>query len=517
MDPAPPAARRQTLNADLAERAFRKGSGLAIHRPVHVYLQIASACNIDCYMCTEHNRPPHLRRGHGLRSLSPGIFEKIEREVLPWSTRLSFGVGGEPTISEHFLDYLARGARLGQEIHLTTNGTRIEREEVADAIARHVQRLQISIDAATPATYERIRFGARWTSLRRGLELLQRKRAELGAQNRCHLSLTFVLMRSNVDELPDFVELAHAVGADAVWAQHVIPATEDARDEPLIREPERYNRVLERTRARARALGIPLNAPLPFPLQGAPAECAPEAPQPSEPARVVPLTDHAIPCRLPTQSLFVLYDGRVFPCCHPFAHQKMQVGDLSRESFAEIWNRTLYRNLRVGLRSGDAPQICRSCSLAHDPPPAYEDPQLLLAGPQLGAYYGERDLEPLDGIDPLAWMIQAGWMGWADDVQAHAQTLEGERTHMAGHIANLAAERTHMAGHIANLAAERKHLVGHIANLERQQAELSERARSLRGFKGAVRFVRQALTGPLVRSSLGLNGKQAPESAREEA
>jgi hypothetical protein len=88
---------------------------------------------------------------------------------------------------------------------------------------------------------------------------------------------------------------------------------------------------------------------------------------------------------------------------------------------------------------------------------------------------------------------------------------------MAGHIANLAAERTHMAGHIANLAAERKHLVGHIANLERQQAELSERAHSLRGFKGAIRFVRQALTGPLVRSSLGLNGKQAPESAPEEA
>lgn len=462
---------RRELNGDLAERAFRKGAGFAIHRPVHVYLQIASACNLDCYMCTEHDRPPGERRGRGLKSLSPAIFDKLEAEVLPWASRLSLGVGGEPTISEHFVEFVHRAGRAGVELHLTTNGTRLERDAYADAIARHVRRVQISIDAATASTYERIRLGARWSALRRGLDLLRRKRVELGTEERCHVSLFFVLMRSNVDELPAFVDLARDVGANAVWAQHVIPATEDAREEPLFLEPERYNRVLTLARARARALGVPLNAPKPYPCAGATQE-----PEGDAPARLVPAVDHAIPCRFPTQSLFVLYDGRVFPCCHPFAHQKMQLGDLSTESFEEIWNRRIVRNLRVGLRSGDAPPICKGCSLAHDPPPEYEDAARLLAGPDLARFYGERDLEPL--ADPSTQMARTGWLEWAEDVSAHAATLEREKARMAEHIANLERERGPLVEHAATLDAERPHLVGHIANLEKELAPLAAHARA---------------------------------------
>jgi radical SAM protein with 4Fe4S-binding SPASM domain len=158
---------------------------------------------------------------------------------------------------------------------------------------------------------------------------------------------------------------------------------------------------------------------------------------------------------MPSQSVYVFYDGRVFPCCHPYSHQKMQMGDLRTQSFGEIWNGRDYRNLRAGMRTGDVPSICTNCSSAHDPPRVYEDPDQVLAGPSLAEHYAERDLDPLDGRDPLTLLETSGLAGYAQDLQRHADALEEERAHLVGHIANLEAERPHLVGHIANLERER--------------------------------------------------------------
>jgi sulfatase maturation enzyme AslB (radical SAM superfamily) len=174
---------RQFLNRHAALAADRAATSTLVHRPVHVYLQIASACNLDCYLRSEHNRPPELRHGVGLESMPRAIHDKVADEVYPYSTMVTFGVGGEPTISPDFPNYLERARRDRQEDHLITNGTRLYREEIAEVVARCASFVQVSVDGATRETYERIRRGAHWSSLREGLATLQRIRARrrLGA------------------------------------------------------------------------------------------------------------------------------------------------------------------------------------------------------------------------------------------------------------------------------------------------------------------------------------------------
>jgi radical SAM protein with 4Fe4S-binding SPASM domain len=503
----PPSALAR-LNNRLAMHALERGSGIALHRPVDVYLQVASACNLDCYMCSEHNRPEDQRFGRGLRCMSSDLFEKLEKEVFPWSTRVWFGVGGEPTIAEHFAQFLVRAARAGQEIHLTTNGTRFEHGDLAEVIAREVTHLHVSLDAATAETYERIRRGSRWDRVMRGIEKLNSFR---GANGRCRLSLSFVLMRSNVHELPAFVALAHELGADSVLAQHVIPVTEEGKHESLIVEPEKYDRFRAEAEALARKLSIDLQTPNPYALaatiaSGEPSAShagdAPSAPHAADErstshagdeasapyagdeagvlhasdgaraapasspcasarcareearASTSPLGAYAVPCSLPNSSVFVLYDGRVFPCCHPFAHQKMQLGDLRTQSFAAIWNDRIYRNLRTGMKSGDVPTICRKCSAVHNPPRAFEDPDELGRSPDIAAHYDGRDLDPLGPADITHLLERTGASAYAAELQHHADALEAERPHLKGHIENLEAERPHLVGHIANLERE---------------------------------------------------------------
>jgi hypothetical protein len=146
----------------------------------------------------------------------------------------------------------------------------------------------------------------------------------------------------------------------------------------------------------------------------------------------------------------VLFDGRVFPCCHPYAHRKMQIGDLRRQDFAAIWNGRLLRNLRAGLKSGDVPAICRGCSAVHDPPPR-EDPERLAASPDLTRHYQERDLDPLAAGDPRAGLQSSGLLEYVLDLRAHATALERERAQLAAHARALEAELPALRGHLTTL------------------------------------------------------------------
>ena len=462
------ACARRELNAELAVRAYDAGRNLALHRPVDVFLQVASACNLDCYMCAEHNRPEQWRHGRGLKSLPPELFEKIESEIFPYAKRLTIGVGGEPMISRHFLDYLERAHAAGLEVHVMSNGTQINNDKKAEALARCTVSMEISVDGATPETYERIRRGSKWMTLVKNLQRLNRFRDQMPPEERTHLTLCYVLMKSNVHEFPLFVDFGKAIGADRVSGWHVIPLTAEGHEETLQEDRARSNAYCEAARKRGEELGIEVDVPEPFPLaagesqpdvelpelddqvpfhiaaslvpptiegdpEGEPDEAEafayadeeedaappedltntaapPIAPDPvaasnghtgnGEAAEVTgsELTDeerrkeaapkkggvvreaarHAAPdqgrihCSSPSTAVFLFYDGRVLPCCHPHSHNALPMGNLHEQSFAEIWNNDLYRNLRGGLHTGDAPPLCQNCSIVHSPPPQVE-------------------------------------------------------------------------------------------------------------------------------------------------
>ena len=79
-------------------------------------------------------------------------------------------------------------------------------------------------------------------------------------------------------------------------------------------------------------------------------------------------------------------------------------------------------------RSGDMPPMCRTCSLVHNPPPAHEDPDAILGGPDVSAWYAGRDLAPLGGEDSDPALFErlraAGVLGWVDELSTHARDLE---------------------------------------------------------------------------------------------
>lgn len=194
----------------------RRFEGFAVDGPEPAWphqleLSVTNTCNLRCVMCNgewsssirsqvEH-RPPLVSR------YSEEFFEQL-RPFLPHLDRVKF-YGGEPFLASETLRVMEMlvDAGLTTRCHVTTNGTqwtpRVER-----ILSMLPVDVSVSLDAATPETYESIRRGSSWDDVRRNLDRF----CEWAERRGTWVSVTFCLMTVNWHELGDFCRLADELG-----------------------------------------------------------------------------------------------------------------------------------------------------------------------------------------------------------------------------------------------------------------------------------------------------------------
>jgi radical SAM protein with 4Fe4S-binding SPASM domain len=225
-------------------------------------------------------------------------------------------------------------------------------------VAAGLDWLHVSLDGATAATYESIRANARFETVRRNVLGLVAAKRRLGS-GLPRLSLVFVAMRRNIEELPDLVRLAADWGVGRLFVQnlsHSFTDTDPAgayreiRDfagrEALWREPDgRLEAVFAEASRVAAEEGVELRLP-----RLREDERPPRAPG-------------DLPCHWPYTSAYVTHRGRVQPCCMVMGADRAVLGDVAEHPFAEIWAGEAYASFRAALESAEPPEVCAGCSL----------------------------------------------------------------------------------------------------------------------------------------------------------
>src|SRR5205085_5171942 len=153
----------------------------------------------------------------------------------------------EPLMSPWFVEILEICARYRPpNLLFLTNGQRLN-EKIADAIIQcGATQVQISADGATKETYEYIRRGAKFEQLVENLKYLTRQKQRLGRTSPL-LQFNIVLMQSNLEELPKFVDLAEEVGVEWIAARHLLVVKGlDMEHESLASDRERANHCFEK-------------------------------------------------------------------------------------------------------------------------------------------------------------------------------------------------------------------------------------------------------------------------------
>jgi radical SAM protein with 4Fe4S-binding SPASM domain len=289
-------ANRAQLSDDL-----RRERVVAHGRPAHMKIELTNFCNLACPMC------PHEQMQRAVGYMKPELFRKIIDDSSPWLEFAYLHHLGESLFHGKIGELIRYGRSKGVAMGLSTNATYLDHRKGKILLESGLDFLVISMDGASPDTYDRMRVGGDFATtvknVRSFFELKQK------IPNHLTVVVQMIVTAENHHEVKAFADLWRADGAQVM--------IKEARD----------------WAGQVKLVQI-----------GKPAA-----------------THHA-PCKMLWTELTVLWDGKVVPCVNVFEHENL-LGDFSTQSLDVIWNSPEMQRLRAAHLADDvdAVPVCRTC------------------------------------------------------------------------------------------------------------------------------------------------------------
>ncbi|HKC62157.1 MAG TPA: radical SAM protein, partial [Pyrinomonadaceae bacterium] len=276
----------------------------------YVSLRLLWDCNLRCIMC-DH---PHRARNEMSLQTAERVLDQLTHPV-----RLTF-IGGEPCLwLMRYPQVLRRAIHDGHVVHMITNGILLEKlPDFVNAFRDQSVSVQFSIDGFEK-TYERIRKRSSWAAVVRAIRLLQAKREE-GKNEKAFITAGYLLMRSTLADLPQFIRFCAHEGLDAVSLTYtmiydsMVQRGEISEEESVYFHQEETNQAINNAIDVAREEGISINFP---PLLGEPTVfgrkwSGPVKASLAPGASFLPAREN-LACDKPWKEIFVNQDGTIIP------------------------------------------------------------------------------------------------------------------------------------------------------------------------------------------------------------
>src|ERR1022692_1359957 len=335
------------------------------NKPRLIFWELTKGCNLRCIHCrasaTELSSPDDL---------STETAKAIIDQIAEVSSPILVLSGGEPLFRSDIFQLARYGTDKGLRVALATNGTLVTKHVARMIVDSGVQRVAISLDGSDALTHDTFRgIPGAFDAAIAGFRNLK----SLGMS----VQINTTIARHNAHQLPNVLELARSLGADALHTFLLVPVGcgVDIAAEQMV-APEEYERMLNWFYDQSLQGGIELKA-----------TCAPhyfrvarqrkaadrlagrnEVATPAPSANEIGPTDMTMPgstgislkpgggppaghtghpgghpgdmnamtkgCLAGTGVCFISHEGEVFPC----GYLPAIAGDLRKQSFAEIWN-----------------------------------------------------------------------------------------------------------------------------------------------------------------------------------
>ena len=368
---------------------------LRTKRFLRVKLDMVGRCQLKCVMC--HFAHPEFVQNPW--TMGKELLEKVAADLFPRAHDVVLSSSAEPLLAPD----LPRALELCREhdvpsFHFSTNAINLTARIVHKVIDVQMPLITISCDAGTKETFERIRPPMKWEMLMRRFDSLAAIKKERGSRYPI-LSVTAVLMRSNVREMPEMVRLMSSKGVEQMNFVHLgVIGGLGNEHESLINDPKLANDALAETRRVAEEVGMQVMLPMPMPEDlnadaggaaivdatrsedggGNALTGGPDAERPGTSLSLAEYLNHknrefllAVPpkehhhraCYFPWFYIHVNPDGSVFPCGCWFEFSTF--GTFKTQSFEEIWTGPEFRELRRQILKMELRDVCANCSVSN--------------------------------------------------------------------------------------------------------------------------------------------------------
>ncbi len=315
--------------------------------PPVLYVETTNRCDSLCQTC--------IRTFQTLEPPKDLTLEELVRIVdqFPRLDRVFLHGIGEPLLNPSLFRMIAYLKGRGATTVFNSDAIGLTDKKRRALIESGLDELRVSMDAATPETYQAIRgvpMFHRVVENVKALVDLQRER-EVATPR---ISLWFTALKNNLHELPDLIRLAEKIGAAEVNVQRLV-----YYGQGLAVQEQSLHRALSALEAQMLAEATRLSQELGIGLRASGNTTPEESLTPEERER--PWSG----CQRPWSLSYITANGNVLPCCiSPWTarhYAGLILGNALTEPFAQIWNGERYQGFRKQFETREAPDPCRGC------------------------------------------------------------------------------------------------------------------------------------------------------------
>lgn len=313
--------------------AYRLGLPRVPGLPRIVMIEPTNECNLRCPLCP--TGAGTLKRPKGYMPFE--LYRRVLAELDGALEHLMLYNYGEPFLHPRIFDMIALARQAEIHTRISTNGLVFLHAHHIDAlIDSALNHLRVSVDGATPHTYNRYRVGGQLEQIFEGVRQLQQRKRERGRLKPA-VELQFIVMRHNEHELPAMRRIAHDLGVplriktvglgDASRLDKPLASCDGpGRQEWLPLQPE-----LRRYEQRDGQFELAANGQA-----------------------------HAV-CDHPWRRLVVNWDGQATSCCYD--RDGLHAFGSVADGLDAVWNGQRLQAFRQAIRSASPPALCRRCAV----------------------------------------------------------------------------------------------------------------------------------------------------------
>jgi len=300
--------------------------------PHFVDWAITAKCNLSCRHC----------RGFSEGELSTERARKLVAEIAELKPGWVIVEGGEPLLRDDLFELLGLMRQKELEAHLITNGMLLS-PQIITALKQLGVKVMISIDGATPSTYEAIRKGANFDRVVQA--------ARHCVKDGVLEAINFTILKRNYTEIPGVFELAASIGVRRITFIGLKPC--QSYTEELLSSQE-YREAIKLTCQAAQKTGVEFFFDEPF-FWATVRELGLPARMPVVNTGILASSTSAC---IFGEYLFIETNGDVKPC----SFTPMTLGNVNERPLGEIWCEVLSSAFFSRLKDPKSRTgYCQSC------------------------------------------------------------------------------------------------------------------------------------------------------------
>lgn len=356
--------------------------GKAFAPPWFVWLEPTQRCNLNCRVCAR------FYYGGDFEDIDPEVYQKFLDEILPAVSTVNLQGYGEPILHPRFKDMLDAVEQGGKSLSMICNGTTLRRP-VMERLVKVGALVTLSIDGGSNETFKFVREHIDFDKMLSHLDTFAEIQKEVNNPD-FEIWVNSVALRLNIYEIPEMIETLAAKGVSAVTLAHFDTAgrPDEFTEECLDRHPDLVREWFPKIREAGKRAGIRVDLPI-YPFEhengngsteikikeSAPAKNGDVVISDVTTSSVASISADQLPekmtahqrktgfrqkCFAPWERAHIDVHGDVRPCC---MGQAGVMGNLKKQSFAEIWNGEKFQELRRTIHTKNPPDYCRTCPI----------------------------------------------------------------------------------------------------------------------------------------------------------